>query len=80
MNSIELSDRESLNDVGRLPNEKATKDLDRVEIDGNPERFFMVGASVSQADRQQLISFLLGNLDVFAWTPYEMPGVDPSVS
>ena len=80
MNSIEVPDRESLDDVGRLPNEKATEALDRVEIDGNPDRFFMVGASLNQADRQQLISFILGNLDVFAWTPYDMPGVDPSVS
>ena len=40
----------------------------------------MIGASLNQADRQQLISFLHNNLDVFAWTPYEMSGIDPSVS
>ena len=80
MNSIDVPDRESLDDVGRLPSEKATEALDRVEIDGNPGRFFMVDASLNQADKQQLISFLLSNLDVFAWTPYEMPGVDLSVS
>ncbi|XP_028069020.1 uncharacterized protein LOC114271605 [Camellia sinensis] len=49
--SIEVLDRESLDDDGRLT-----------------------------INRQQLISFLLGNLDVFAWSLYEMPGVDPSVS
>ena len=80
MNSIEVTDRESLNDVGWLRNEKATEDLDRVEIDRNSDKFFMVGASLNQTGMQRLISFLLGNLDVFAWTPYEMLGVDTSVS
>ena len=75
-----MPNREILDDVGRYPNEKATEDLDRVDIDGSPEKFFMIGASLNQADRQQLISFLHNNLDVFAWTLYEMPGIDPSVS
>ena len=26
----------------------------------------------------ELISFLVSNLDIFAWDPYEVPGVDPS--
>ncbi|KAI8028502.1 hypothetical protein LOK49_LG02G02577 [Camellia lanceoleosa] len=47
VNSIEVPDQESLDDVGRLPNEKATEGLDRVEIDGSPGKFFMVGTSLN---------------------------------
>lgn len=47
VNSIEVPDWESLDDVGRLPSEKATEGLDRVEIDGSPDKFFMVGASLN---------------------------------
>ncbi|GMP70060.1 hypothetical protein CsSME_00029085 [Camellia sinensis var. sinensis] len=65
-NSIEVPNREILDDIGRHPNEKATESLDRVDIDGSPEKFFMIGASLNQADSQQLIFFLLNNLDVFA--------------
>ena len=51
MNSIEVPNRESLDDVGQLPSEKATEALDRVEIDGSPHRFFMVSASLNKVDR-----------------------------
>ena len=80
VNSIEVLDRESLDDIGQLLREKATEALDRVKIAGNLDRFFMVGASLNEVDRQHLITFLLGNLDIFAWSRYEMPGIDPSVS
>lgn len=80
MHSIEVPDRESLEGIGRIPSEKATEALHRVEIDGSPDKFFMIGASLDKVERQELVSFLLGNIDVFAWSPYEMPGVDPSVA
>ena len=28
-------------------------------------------------DRVQMLLFLTQNIDVFAWNPYEVPGVDP---
>uniref|UniRef100_A0A2N9GN13 Integrase catalytic domain-containing protein n=1 Tax=Fagus sylvatica TaxID=28930 RepID=A0A2N9GN13_FAGSY len=31
-----------------------------------------------QGNRTELIDFLVGNVDVFAWDPYEVPGVDPN--
>ena len=52
VNSIEVLDRESLDNVGQLPSEKAMEALDRVEIHGNPDWFFTVGASLNQAGRQ----------------------------
>jgi len=66
VNSIEVPNRESLKDFGKIPSEKATKDLDRVEINRSPDKFFMIGTSLNEVDRHELVSFLLGNLDVFA--------------
>ena len=32
---------------------------------------------MSRKERVQVLLFLVQNLDVFAWDPYEVPGVDP---
>ncbi|XP_028054373.1 uncharacterized protein LOC114258601 [Camellia sinensis] len=80
VNSVEVSDRESLEDIGKIPSEKAIEDLDRIEINGSLDKFFMIGTSLSKVDRRELVSFLFNNLDVFPWTLYEMPGVDPVVA
>ncbi|XP_028107828.1 uncharacterized protein LOC114306744 [Camellia sinensis] len=51
VHSIEVPDMESLEDIGRIPSEKATEALHRVEIDGNPDKFFMIGASLDNVER-----------------------------
>ncbi|XP_028122448.1 uncharacterized protein LOC114319618 [Camellia sinensis] len=79
VHSIEVPDRESLDDIVRIPSEKATEALHQVEIDENPNKFFMIDASLDNVERQELVAFLLGNTDVFAWSTYEMPEIDPSV-
>lgn len=77
INSIEAPNRDSLEDIGKIPNEKATKDLDWIEINGSLDKFFMIGTFLSEVDRCELVSVLLSNLDIFVWTLYEMPRVDP---
>ena len=47
-------------------------------VGDDPERFFQVGAQLSQLEREQLFEFLRKNVDVFAWDAYEAPGVDPN--
>ena len=47
-------------------------------VGDDPERFFQVGAQLSQLEREQLVEFLRKNVDVFAWDAYEAPGVDPN--
>uniref|UniRef100_A0A2N9I6X9 Integrase catalytic domain-containing protein n=1 Tax=Fagus sylvatica TaxID=28930 RepID=A0A2N9I6X9_FAGSY len=44
------------------------------EGEGYPHRDILV----LQGNRTELIDFLVGNVDVFAWDPYEVPGVDPN--
>jgi len=52
------------------------KDLDKIVVDDDSERFFQVGAQLPPQEKKELIKFLRGNIDVFAWSAYETPRVD----
>ena len=49
----------------------------KVTIGDDPEKFFQIGFQLSQREREELIEFLKQNIDVFAWSTYEAPRVDP---
>ena len=40
------------------------------------DKYFQVGIQLLVKDKMQLVDFLKGNLDIFAWSAYEAPGVD----
>ena len=44
----------------------------------DPEKYFKIGRELIPADLTELVNFLTNNIDVFAWDPYEVPGVDPN--
>ncbi|XP_038970589.1 uncharacterized protein LOC120104129 [Phoenix dactylifera] len=52
------------------------EDLKGVEI---PHDDAVIGSSLSSHERNHLIKFLHSNMDVFAWSPMDMPGIDPDV-
>ena len=52
--------------------------MKRVIVADDPERFFQVGAKLSLQEKERLLEFLRENVNVFAWSPYEAPGVDPN--
>ena len=52
--------------------------LERVIVADDPERFFQFGAKLPLQEKERLLEFLRENVDVFAWSPYEAPGVDPN--
>ena len=56
--------------------EAKCEDLEKVAIGDDPEKFFQVGSQLPPQEREELIEFLRKNVDVFAWTAYEAPGVD----
>ena len=58
--------------------EAKCEDLERVIVGNDPEKFFQIEAQLPLQEREQLVQFLRKNIDVFAWTAYEAPGVDPS--
>ena len=42
------------------------------------EKYFKIRCGLDTAEQSELINFLVGNLDIFAWDPYEVLGVDPN--
>ena len=54
------------------------KDLERVVVGDDPERFFQVGAQLPLLEKKQLVEFLRKKVDVFAWNANETLGVDPN--
>ena len=50
-----------------------------VEGENTEEICFLVGPSLGKEEREELVRFLRLNLDVFAWQPYDMPGIDAGV-
>ena len=55
----------------------SAKDLIKVRMLPNENKYFQVGKSMSQEDLVAVLLTLIQNLDVFSWSPYEVPGVDP---
>ena len=49
----------------------------KVTIGDDPKKFFQIGSQLPQREREELIEFLNQNMDVFSWSIYEAPRVDP---
>ena len=47
--------------------------------DGSQEHTIHIGSKLNQVSKWHLISFLQKNIDLFAWTPIDMPDIDPSM-
>ena len=78
VNMAELE--EELDRIGRNPEEKSVEEVKEVRLDpADSERFFLLGGQLSEPERAELLYLLLQNKDVFTWTPYEMPGINPEV-
>ena len=56
--------------------EAKRKDLEKVAVDDDLEKFFQVSSQLPPQEREELIEFLRKNVDVFAWSAYEVLGVD----
>ena len=48
----------------------------KIKILLDTDRYFQIGTSMKNQDKVEMLLFLLKNVDVFAWSPYEVPGVD----
>ena len=53
------------------------KDLDKVIIGDDLERFFQVGARLPLQEKEELVEILRRKVDVFAWDAYEALGLNP---
>ncbi|XP_075655795.1 uncharacterized protein LOC142625922 [Castanea sativa] len=63
---------------GDLSVEAECEALERVTIGDDKEKYFQIGAQLPPQEKEKLVKFLKGNLDVFAWNAYKAPRVGPS--
>uniref|UniRef100_A0A2N9EYS7 RNase H type-1 domain-containing protein n=1 Tax=Fagus sylvatica TaxID=28930 RepID=A0A2N9EYS7_FAGSY len=54
------------------------EELEAVTFSSDLEKYFKIGQGLTSDNRTELVNFLTSNIDVFAWDPYEVPGVDPN--
>uniref|UniRef100_A0A2N9J3R3 Uncharacterized protein n=1 Tax=Fagus sylvatica TaxID=28930 RepID=A0A2N9J3R3_FAGSY len=56
-----------------------TEELEVIALDDDePSKTTSIGTRMDRTIREAMISFLKSNLDVFAWTHDDMPGIDPA--
>ena len=46
----------------------------------DPNKVLLVGSQLGISIQRELISFLKGNLDVFAWSHADMSGISPEIA
>ena len=57
-----------------------TEALENISLDeDDPGKSTKIGADLERKIKKDLIRFLRENIDVFAWSHEDMPGIDPSV-
>jgi hypothetical protein len=47
--------------------------------EADQEKHFLIGSLLDQTEQAELTQFLRQNADVFAWRPYDCPGLDADV-
>ena len=50
---------------------------ERVVIGQDRERYFQVGSQLPSSEKVAFVKFLEDNNDVFAWSTYDVPEIDP---
>jgi len=59
---------------------KSEEDAELISVDPeHPERTLKIGTGLSAEEKVQFVKVLIENIDVFAWCPTDMPGIDPEV-
>ena len=54
--------------------------LETIElVEGDPMKTTQVGTNLSPQTKKEIISFLKDNLDVFAWSHEDMPGIPENI-
>ncbi|XP_016177806.1 uncharacterized protein LOC107620104 [Arachis ipaensis] len=70
----ELDPREDTQERPQLADE-----LQKVPLTSKPEQFTYIGRAFQGQEQLELINVLQDNADLFAWTPTNMPGIDPNI-
>ncbi|XP_072072043.1 uncharacterized protein [Arachis hypogaea] len=54
-------------------------ELQKIPLTEKPEQFTYIGQALQGKERSELVKVLQDNADLFAWTPADMPGIDPNI-
>ncbi|GKV15174.1 hypothetical protein SLEP1_g25976 [Rubroshorea leprosula] len=74
---VELPD----NRPGDEPRATLVEEVEEVHIDNNdPSKKTQIGTRLTPKEKEELMSFLKANKDVFAWISADMPGIPTSVA
>lgn len=78
-----LSGRSITGDQGTNQTDAAVEELKKITVQGggvpSPEQDWMIGVSMTEEEQNSLAQLLNQIVDVFVWTPHEMPRVDAEV-
>nr|AFU25705.1 gag-pol precursor [Castanea mollissima] len=69
--------KKSAQEVGVDKDGGSAEELDKIFIREDKERYFSVGSQLPALEREEVVQFLQDNIDVFAWTTYDVSGIDP---
>ena len=51
--------------------------MEKIKILPDAGKYFQVGSSMKEGDKIKMLLYLIQNVDVLAWSPYEVPRVEP---
>ncbi|GAV68464.1 hypothetical protein CFOL_v3_11967 [Cephalotus follicularis] len=55
---------------------RPVEDVVQVPLEeGNSEKVYQIGSQLAEVEKEELITFLKDNKDVFAWSAEEIPGI-----
>ncbi|XP_016173409.1 uncharacterized protein LOC107615905 [Arachis ipaensis] len=75
--SSELADLNPRADFLERPT--PTGELRKIHFNKDPNKYTFVGTAISKDELDAIENFLQANADLFAWTPSDMPGIDPQI-
>ena len=66
-----------------MPNNGSTEelkceDLEKVVVGDDSKKFFQIRSQPPPQEKEELIEFLRKNVDIFAWSAYEVLRMDPN--
>lgn len=70
-----LDRREDLHTQWGMP----VEDVIKIPAEENMEKYLQIGSNLLEPWKSNLIGFLKQNLNVFSWTPFDLPGINPDV-
>ena len=67
----------AITEIPRRERGYGAEGLEKVKILPDTDRYFQIGSSMEEGDKIKVLLLLIQNVDVFAWSLNEVPGVDP---